>query len=337
MRSRLAGFVLVLACSIGTPVAVAHAPDARPSFAPTVDELVPAASASSGPAWCGAQRATDNVADEVANGAYRYHAIYLRASDAEDRFAAEAGGIQASAFGASALLERLYSRAIRFDMGTNCGPANLDISLVRSSRTTADFAEAATRADGTLKLVTAEVRRAGFKTFRPEAGLTQARRLRKNFVVWLDAPAPAGACGAAEVLDDSTRKPTNWNNLGGKVAVIFRDRGEFCGPAAVRHEVGHTLGALTSAAPNAFDGAHCDDAYEDTMCYPSAPQRGSGEYANEYFDFGNDDYWDPPKGKPLKWWTANLNRFLCPTASCNAGVATAAERPKGSGRRSSKN
>jgi hypothetical protein len=36
-----------------------------------------------------------------------------------------------------------------------------------------------------------------------------------------------------------------------------------------------------------------------------------------YFDYGNDDYWDPPQGVPLGWWTLNLSRFICPDAQCN--------------------
>jgi hypothetical protein len=36
-----------------------------------------------------------------------------------------------------------------------------------------------------------------------------------------------------------------------------------------------------------------------------------------FFDYRNDDYWDPPNGTPLPWWTVNLNRFLCPDANCN--------------------
>ena len=50
--------------------------------------------------------------------------------------------MQADAFGASALLERLYGRAIRFDMGTTCGERYLDISSVRTSLTSADFERA---------------------------------------------------------------------------------------------------------------------------------------------------------------------------------------------------
>jgi hypothetical protein len=58
------------------------------------------------------------------------------------------------------------------------------------------------------------------------------------------------------------------------------------------------------------------------MCYAAAPSRGDGAFNDDFFDYGNDDYWDPPTGAPLAWWTVDLSRFICDTASCNhAGQA----------------
>src|SRR4051794_17367439 len=82
--------------------------------------------------WCGAATARDDVVDELDNGAMKYHAIYVAPADAPDRLAELATTVQAGAFGASALIERLYGRAIRFDMGTSCGKQFLDISDVRT-------------------------------------------------------------------------------------------------------------------------------------------------------------------------------------------------------------
>ena len=124
---------------------------------------------------------------------------------------------------------------------------------------------------------------------------------------------------------DSTRSDTNMNNVGGKLAVVFRDGSDFCGPDVVRHEIGHNLGALQPDAPNTTDGVHCNDAFEDTMCSWEAPKLVDGPFNGLYFDYGNDDYWDPPQGAPLGWLTVNLSRFLCPDAHCNrpASVQTA--------------
>jgi hypothetical protein len=53
------------------------------------------------------------------------------------------------------------------------------------------------------------------------------------------------------------------------------------------------------------------------MCYPQAPKRASGEFNALFFDYGNNDYWDPPSGPTLPRWTVNLSSFVCPTADCN--------------------
>jgi hypothetical protein len=268
--------------------------------------------------WCGQERSTDDTSDELDNGSYRYHAVYLVAADAPDRFTPElATQIQSDAFGASALLERLYGRAIRFDIGTSCGTGYLDVSVVHTSLSKSRFARAAREPDGTLDAVSRALRQAGFPILRSGDGRRRAASLTQNYIVWLEAPVPRYTCGVADVIADATRRQSNWNNYGGKVGVVFRNGDSFCGADAVRHEIGHTLGALQPNAPHAFDGSHCDDAFEDTMCYPSAPVRGSGVFEDEFFDYGNDDYWDPPGGKPLGWWTVNLNRFVCPDATCN--------------------
>ena len=272
--------------------------------------------------WCGDPRTTDNRENEFDNGAYRYHAIYAIASDAPDRFGQFATTIQNDAFQASALLEDSYGRAIRFDLGTNCGPQYLDISVVRLAHTTAQLQALAPTATGTLEAVANGIHAAGFPTIRPNDTYESATGRDRNYVIWLDAPTPGGACGQATSYADSTRDSKNLNNLGGKVAIVFPNgNGGFCSSNTVRHEIGHNLGALQPVAPHAFDGAHCDDAYEDTMCYSQAPRVASGQ-RGQFFDYGNDDYWDPPNGAPLPWWTANLNRFLCAEATCNVSGTT---------------
>jgi hypothetical protein len=272
--------------------------------------------------WCGTERAQDFTGGELDNGAYRYHAIYAIPADGPNRFAQFSNGIQTDAFQASALLETAYGRAIRFDLGTDCGPQYLDISVVRLQKTTAEMQQLAPTSTGTLDAVSNGIDAAGFPTIRPTDTIQSAGTRTRNFVVWLDAPAPAGACGQATSFDDQDRTPENLNNLAGKVAVVFPNgNGGFCSSNTVRHEIGHNLGALQPTAPHAFDGAHCDDAYEDTMCYSQAPKVSNGQ-RGQFFDYQNDDYWDPPSGAPLPWWTANLNRFLCPDAACNVSAAT---------------
>ena len=251
---------------------------------------------------------------------YRYHALYLVPRDGRGRFRAVAAELQAGALGASALLERLYGRAIRFDMGTSCGRRYLDISRVRLSAARARLRRAAESEDraALFNLIREEMQRKGFWLAGdgPDYRWRSAKQT-VNYVAWLDGPSPAAACGQGTSLIDSRRVFWNANNLGGKLALVYRRGDGFCGADTVRHEIGHNLGALQPRAPHTRDGAHCTDALEDTMCDSRAPAVASGTRYARYFDYGNDDYWDPPNGRPLRWWTVNLSWFLCPDARCN--------------------
>src|SRR3954453_20932705 len=217
-------------------------------------------------------------------------------------------------------------------MGTACGPEYLDITVVRMPYTTAQIQSAASNGTGTFDLVTSSLNAAGLNTIQPTDSYQQAGARTRNWVVWLDGPAPAGTCGQASIYDDPSRTSDNLNNFGGKVAVVFPSGGgSFCSANAVRHEIGHNLGALQPGAPHAFDGSHCNDAIEDTMCYSNSPRVASGQ-RGLFFDYRNDDYWDPAGGA-LAWWTVNLNRFLCPDASCNLapGADDASAEPDADG------
>ena len=293
------------------PAAVAAGPEA-----PAVPVRAKSRAAKLVPSgWCGTESSADNTLNEVDNGPYRYHAVYMLAADAPDRFGSLATSMQTDAFQASSLLESSYGRAIRFDIGTACGPRYLDISVVRMSETSEQMADLAHTPSGTFDAVTRALDAAGFQTIQPSDTSDEAAARTRNYLVWLDAPAPGASCGQATIYDDPSRSADNLNNFGGKAAIVFRNGDGFCSSNAARHEIGHNLGGLQRVAPHAYDGSHCNDAYEDTMCYPNAPLVADGR-RGEYFDYGNDDYWSLP-GAPLAWWTVDLNRFLCPDASCN--------------------
>jgi len=320
--------ICMLVCSLGPAAASAHAyvgapithgpdpasvqngPEAKPGGGGALARRLPAT-------WCGPQRSSDDLENETQNGGYKQHAVYMIPADGGDRFSQFAASIQSDAFQASALLEGSYGRAIRFDMGTGCGPEYLDITVVRMAETTAQLQAAAQTGIGTFEAVSTALDTAGLRTIQPTDSFQQAGTLARNYVVWLDGPAPPGTCGQAAIYDDASRAQNNLNNFGGKVAIVFKNgSGSFCSSNAVRHEISHNLGALQRPAPNAFDGSHCDDAIEDTMCYSNAPQVANGQ-RGQFFDYRNDDYWDPPAGAPLPWWTVTLNRFVCPDADCN--------------------
>jgi hypothetical protein len=279
--------------------------------------------------WCGLKQAQDDAVNEVSNGSHKIHGIYAVPSDGSDRFELLAGNFQTDALQASALLERLYGRAIRFDMGTSCGPGYMDISAVRLASSSAELRAAAfaTPFPKVFDRVQADLRSAGFAI---PVSSSERPSLTKNYVVWLDGPGPSGVCGEANYSDDPTRRPENWNNYGGRIALIYSPEGRFCGSNTVRHEIGHNLGALQPDAPHAFDGSHCNDALEDTMCYPNSPRRASGEANALFFDYGHNDYWDPPGGA-LPGWAVNLSNFICPTVDCNVPGGSASDPASGDG------
>jgi hypothetical protein len=271
---------------------------------------------------------TTDQPDGARAGLPMFHAIYLYPSDKHDypatRFATYAAMFQADARDASKLLETLYGRAIRFDERTSVlGKPMLDITVVRSQYTSKQLAGA-----NQWTLVNNDV-------------TAKFNAPSKKYVVWLDAGSQY--CGQGNLTQDSTRSAANGSE-GRALAIVYRPytaylndgtTGGFCRGRTARHEMGHTMGALQSVAPHAFDGAHCNDSGEDTMCYTSATTPDTGGPA---FDYNNDDYWDPaanpsygalypataPNGK-LGWWTVNLSSFLCNTpTSCDVRTSAPA-------------
>ena len=238
------------------------------------------------------------------------HFVYVHPSDQPSRFATYAAMLQADARDASALLTTLYGRGIRLDERSRTDRRKgtfVDITVVQSTHTAARLA-------GTdqFSLVADELWARGFTN------------PNKKYAAWLDAGSRY--CGQGELWGDDRRKPDNANERR-TTAIVYRPYdptnadGGFCRGRTLRHELGHNLGALQAAAPNEFDGAHCDDSAEDTMCYTSVATTDTGGPA---FDFGNDDYWDPVANPALRstaklgWWTVNLSKYVCPKAGCRA-------------------
>jgi hypothetical protein len=275
--------------------------------------------------WCGTVLPNDDDVNTLENGDVRFHAIYAVPADGPDRFSALAGTLQSDAFQASALLERLYGRALRFDMGTSCGQQYLDITMVRLHRTTAAYQAAAGRPNVTFDTLVRDLSEAGFATSAFGEAPDDLRSLT-NYLVWLDAPAPQ-SCGQSAFYADPRRGGENQNNWGGKVAVVFRSGDGFCNSNAARHEIGHALGAIQEGAPH-YAATHCTETAEDTMC-AGAPGPAKGPVTPRWFDTGSDDYWDPVGGA-LGWWTVNLSRFLCSVA-CNVPGGVAAVQDAGAG------
>jgi len=234
----------------------------------------------------------------------------------------DVGDVQADARDASALLEILYGRPIRFDdrpSETVVGQSVLDITVFKSKYNSKQLAT--TRQ---FNLVNDEL-------------AAKFNEPRKKYMAWLDAGSQY--CGQGNLSQDTKRMVGNQND-GRTLAIVYRpynmadtSTGGFCRGRTLRHELGHNMGALQSGAPHAYDGAHCNDSAEDTMCYVSATSADTGGAA---FDYRNDDYWDPransayvstfgpyptTDGK-LPWWTVNLSAFLCDApAACGQAAS----------------
>ena len=232
-----------------------------------------------------------------------FHTFYVYPSDRSSRFSSYAAMFQADAKQASQRLGGLYGRGVRFDYRAG---GYLDITVVRSTMTYAELSD---------------VEQFGrVRTELLNRGLLN--NPNKKYVAWLDAGS--SFCGQGELFEDTRRSADNYNQ-GTTVATVYRPfdpadaDGGFCRGRTLAHELGHNMGALQSNAPNAFDGAHCDDSAEDVMCYgtPTTPDTGG-----EAFDYGNDDYWDPAanpasgSSATLPWWTVNLSKYVCSTPGC---------------------
>lgn len=231
-----------------------------------------------------------------------FHAIYMYPADQQSRFSTYAAMFQADARGASALLNRLYGRGVRFDMRDAGAPAVLlDITVVRSKWKARQLS-----GGNQFSLVANELAAKGFNA------------PNKKYAVWLDAGSQA--CGQGHLYQDTRRTNANYNERS-TTAIVYRpynpgdtSSGGFCRGRTLLHELGHNMGALQKDAPHSFDDAHCNDSAEDIMCYTSATSLDTGDPA---FDYKNDDYWDPIAAggsTKLEWWTVNLSKFVCPPA-----------------------
>jgi hypothetical protein len=233
------------------------------------------------------------------------HAVYLYPSDGTNRFPQYAAMFQRDSRRASAFLEDSFGRAIRWDerVGGDGVTPYLDISVIRSKYTTRKLSSGQQ-----FSLVKTEMSARGFTS------------ANKKYVVWLDAAS--SICGQSDAPTDSARGPANAAERR-TVSVIYRyypatdANGGFCSP--VLHELAHSMGAVQPSAPH-YAGGHCNDNGNDLLCLMASTIPYDPALGGFYYDYGNDDYWDPAADPyssstaKLRWWTVNLSRFLCPPA-----------------------
>jgi hypothetical protein len=246
------------------------------------------------------------------------HAIYLYPGDAPSRFVQLAAKIQRDARQASWFLEASFGRAIRWDerlgTGANSETRYLDISVVKSK-----YATKRLGSGQQFSLIRNEIASRGF---------TNAN---KKYIVWLDAPS--SLCGQSDGSSDGVRSAANRAEAR-TVSAIYRyydasnAEGGFCSP--VLHELTHAMGAVSTYAPHSSGDGHCTDNGNDLLCKMASTIPYDPSLGGFYYDYGNDDYWDPAAdpfaGSAVKlgWWTVNLSRFVCPPAAGTFNAETGA-------------
>ena len=225
---------------------------------------LPRVAARTAATWCGTAAQADRVPNVVAGNPV--HWVYVIASDGADNLSATGSVMQTDAEQIDGWWRgQDPTRNPRNDVTTfSCG-AQLDITTVRTSRSSAQLSPLQGRFSGIVD------------------ALAQARLDSPftKYVAYYDGPtADANVCGQGGT--DST---------GFGVAVVYYRACAGVSTAAVgAHELLHTFGAVSRAAPHDCDGENsghtCDD--ERDLMYPSI---GGEALSEKLLDPGRDDYY----------------------------------------------
>src|SRR5690349_18667731 len=219
--------------------------------------------------WCGTETGGDNGPVTPVTKA-QFKLVYAYAADRPDRFAQWKDALQANV----AIVQRFLSaqdggtKALRFDMGTSCGPQYADIQIVPLPGTRAQYAD-------NFGAISGAVQRALGATSTP-----------RNTIVIADGLAGGTQeYGLGEtIMGASGEKPgaANVHNRGGLTSILFsRDGAAAPGnarwgwwPEGFLHEMTHNLGAVQWGAPHSTQPkgqtlpqyGHCWQG-ADVMCY----------------------------------------------------------------------
>jgi hypothetical protein len=297
--------------------------------------------------WCGDERTSDDVVHSALPATSpRFKVVYGHPADRPDRFAAWRDALQ----GNVALVQRFLAaqtggaKALRFDMGTRCGPQYLDVQVMHLSAPRAQYV------DNFSALVNEVESRLG-----PVDG-------PRNTVVFADTlNGGSYDYGLGEnVLGTYGDRPgaSNVDNRGGFASVLFtRDGIDAPGagargwwPEGMLHEITHNLGGVQWSAPHSTQPVgfqnprygHCWQG-ADVMCYledSSAAHamrndcpRVDGAIPQAY-DCGRDDYFNParaPGTHLATHWNVYDNAFLAPcqhiAPACGGGMAGLVPEP----------
>ncbi len=265
--SRALAVVLVLAAMLGASAAPAagEGASARPSqLSSTASAIEPRSAVVAATAWCGQAAQADRVPNAIAGNPV--HWVYMIPSDGADNLSAVAGVMQSDAEQIDAWWRgQDPTRTLRNDIASfSCG-SQLDITTVRSSRTSA-------------QLMPVGPRFGAIASSLEQAGLNSPFT---KYIVYYDGPlSEANICGQG-----------GSESSGFGVAVVYYRACTGVSTAAVAvHEFVHTLGAVSRSAPNGCDGedsGHVCDAQEDLMF----PAVGGGALSAKILDIARDDYY----------------------------------------------
>jgi hypothetical protein len=237
----------------------------------------------------------------------RVQAVYARAADRPDRFAAVVPQIMG------------YAAQVEAEVDASAAETGGErhvrwVTTGSSPGCTLDVLNIALAAGGDDDFASSTV---------PALRAQGLDRFDRAYLVWMDADL---YCGIGSLFQDTRHGPANGNFTGPSWSRVDVP----CWGVAETHELGHNLGAVQNTAPNSNQAGHCRDEY-DVMCYedpkglpPYPPDSASGQYRcadaahDRRFDCNHDDYFhtDPPADSYLATsWNAADSPFLATTPS----------------------
>ena len=284
--------------------------------------------------WCGSRLTADDSEFAAFPPTQRQiKVVYAYASGQQDRSAQWSQALQADVSNIEQYLavQTGGARALRFDMGTECGPQYLDIQVVALPRVREYYRDDPSN----FSRLAHDVAAAVGSLSGPRDVFVLADKLTDD-PVW----------GIAQVIDDDRGGAGNESNAGGLTAIMWTnpstqpDPSDWWQPTVMLHEITHNLGGVQQSAPNHTSNWHCTDG-EDVMCYPD----GSPEAAAyddtvcpldagaipQTYDCGHDDYFNPapaPGSYLDTHWNVYRSAFMgaCGTLgmACGRGVVPGA-------------
>ena len=298
-------------------------------------------------AWCGEDRTTDNTANAVFPASKaQFKVVYAFAADRPNRFAGWRDAIQAN----TAIVQRFLSaqgggtKAIRFDMGTSCGPQYVDIQIVPLPGPRSSYAD-------NFSAISSAVNRALGASSTPRNAIVIADGLAGGTQEYGLGETIMGASGEKSGA-------TNVHNRGGLTSILFSKDGA-AAPGASRwgwwpegflHEMTHNLGAVQWGAPHstqprggsAPNYGHCWQG-ADVMCYVEDAGAAHAMQIDcaglpgaipQNYDCGRDDYFNPapaPGSYLATHWNTYDSAFLAPCGeiapACGGGANWVPQAP----------